>query len=1181
MRRVAPLVLAMTLALPIETHAQDTDKDYLTAFLEDNLSDAGREVIITGFSGALSSRATVERMTIADDAGIWVTLSGVTLDWSRSALLSGRVEISALTADEIRIDRLPATQDSGIPEPEAQGFSLPELPVSIEIGRLAATRIVLGEPVLGSTIEGRLEAALSLADGEGQASLDLSRTDDGPSGQVALTASYANTSRQLVLDLAVQESADGIASAVLGLPGRPSVDLTVLGSGPIDGFVAEVMLRTDDVDRLAGQVTLQGDAAGGTAFGVDLAGNFAPLLVPDYAAFFGDTVRLEADGIRAATGAVTLKDLSLVTNALRLKGQLSLAADGQPLGFDLAGDIGLADGSPVLLPLPGAEKTLIRRAGITLGFDAAAGEDWQLDAQVLDVQRADIAIGRLTLRGTGRIADTDRGTRLGADLQFSATDAVPTDPAIARALGSDVSGDLSAGFDEADGFLTVSRLAVQGQGYALDATGRVGGLDTGLNLSGTANARVDDLARLSDLAGRSLNGAATIELAGTGSPLAGTFDLTASIDGQSLGIDQPEIDRLLSGGARVDVSARRDETGTDLRLVNVTAATLTARANGKLSSTQSDIKARLDFRDISALGAAYRGALALDAGFSGTADNGRLQLSGKGTDLAVGQTELDRLLGGTSTLAADFGVKDGIVTLTAASLENPQVSATASGRAEGRTRAISVQARLANLGLLLPDFPGPVTIAGTATDQGSGFQLDLRGKGPGQIDAALSGKLAPGGRSGDLRLTGTAQSALANPFLRPRAISGPARFDLRLAGPMRFGAVTGQVSVQDGRLSDVELGVSLRDLGIVANLAGGQANLMAQGALTTGGRVSAQGSIGLDAPNVANIRIALDRAKLRNPDLFEAETSGTLSLSGPLAGGARLTGRIDIPTAEIRVPSSGLGSLGTLPEITHRGDTSPVVETRRRAGLFGSSQVGTGGRGPSDGPVYGIDVELVAANRLFIRGRGLDAELSGRLRLGGTTANVVPSGQFSLVRGRLDILGKRLTLSEASLQLQGDFVPFLAIAASNQSEGVTSTVRIDGPAGDPVVRFSSSPELPQEEVLARLLFGRGLQNISVLQAAQLANAVATLAGRGGDGIVGRLRKVFGLDDFDVTSDAAGSTVLRAGKYITDNVYTEVEVGQDGKSEVNLNLDIRPGVTVTGRVGADGQTGLGVFLEKDY
>ena len=186
-----------------------------------------------------------------------------------------------------------------------------------------------------------------------------------------------------------------------------------------------------------------------------------------------------------------------------------------------------------------------------------------------------------------------------------------------------------------------------------------------------------------------------------------------------------------------------------------------------------------------------------------------------------------------------------------------------------------------------------------------------------------------------------------------------------------------------------------------------------------------------------------------------------------------------------------------------------------------------------------------------------------------------------MIRGRLDILGKRLVLDRASLELEGTFVPQILVSASTANDGITSFVLIEGPANNPAVTFASNPELPQEEVLSQILFGRGLQNISPLQALQLANAVATLAGRGGEGLVGRLRQGFGLDDLDLTTADDGTTALRAGKYIAENVYTEVEIGQGGKSRLNLNLDLRKGVTLKGRIGDDGNTGIGIFVERDY
>ena len=173
-----------------------------------------------------------------------------------------------------------------------------------------------------------------------------------------------------------------------------------------------------------------------------------------------------------------------------------------------------------------------------------------------------------------------------------------------------------------------------------------------------------------------------------------------------------------------------------------------------------------------------------------------------------------------------------------------------------------------------------------------------------------------------------------------------------------------------------------------------------------------------------------------------------------------------------------------------------------------------GGTGvePKGMPGYRLDIKISAPTQVFIRGRGLDAELGGALRLTGSTSAIVPSGGFKLIRGRLDILGKRLVLSSADLRLEGNFVPQILVSASAKSDGIVSFVTIEGPADGPKVSFTSVPQLPQEEVLSRLLFGRGIDTISALQAAQLANAVGVLAGSSGEGLIERLRQSFGLDD---------------------------------------------------------------------
>ena len=1161
--------------LPLQTVAQTDDRDYLTAFLEDSLSGAGRKVVVTGFAGALSSQATVQELTIADDQGVWLTLRDITLDWSRTDLFAGQVTVNQLTAAEIILDRLPVADPAEI-APEAGSFALPDLPVSVQIDKVAAERIVLGAPILGTLIEGRIDAALSLAGGEGQGKLLIERTDDGPAGKVELTAGYSNAGQMLSLDLVAREDAGGVAATLLGLPGLPSAGLSVQGTGPVTDFTAEIALNTNGVDRLVGKVQLTGQEGGAIEFGTELKGDLAPLFVPEYVEFFGNAVALQAEGRRWPDGRLELAALDVTAKSLRLTGDLAIAADGLPERFNLTGQILAPDGAAVVLPLTTELPVKITRADIMLGYDATKGDVWTADIAVAGLDRPDLRISTLSLSGSGQIAQVSGTRQVNGVFRYSAEGLNPNDAAMARALGGVVWGDAEVFWREGDGGVALPKFNLTGEDYSAFISGRIAGLDDALQMVGQAKAQVGDLSRLSGLAGRSLSGAVQINLAGNGSPITRAFDLEISADGQDIGVGIAELDNLMKGDARFSASILRDTTGTVLRSSKVMAASLTADAAGRLSSTGSDIAANLNFSDLSALGRGYRGGFNGSAQFSGTPDDGRISLNVSGVDLGIGQPEADKLLAGDSQVRMDLTVKDAKVKINRADLTNPQMEASATGAFTGGQQTIDLTARLRNLAVLVPEFPGALIVKGQAVQDAGGITLDLNGQGPGQIEAQLKGKIAAGFGSANLAISGTAQAALSNAFISPRAISGRVGFDLRLNGPLKLASVSGPITLNSGRVADPALNFAFQDINAKADLGGGKATVSVSTTVSSGGQIVAKGVVGLAAPFAGDLAISVQNVTLRDPDLYETMLNGDLTSTGPLQGGAMIAGRIALSETELRVPSTGFGGAGGLPGLQHVNEPADVRSTRNRAGL--------NAKGASDGPAgnsFGLDITVSAPTRVFIRGRGLDAELGGELRLLGSIANVQPVGSFELIRGRLEILGKRLDLSEALLQLEGELVPFIRVVASTENEGITSGVLIEGPATEPNVSFTSSPELPEEEVLAQLLFGQSLQNLSALQALQLANAVATLAGRGGEGVVAKLRKGFGLDNLDVKTDAAGGVSLTAGKYISKNIYSEVTVDQAGQSQINLNLDVTKSITLRGRANSDGTTGLGIVIEKDY
>jgi translocation and assembly module TamB len=1167
--------LLCTVLIATPALAQEDDRGFLTAFLEDNLSDAGRSVTITGFEGALSSQATIQSLTIADDTGVWLTLNGVVLDWSRSSLLGGALVVSELSADSIILDRVPETSaDPAAPAPEASGFTLPELPVSVEIGQIAADEIVLGPTVLGQAVRASLSASLSLSGGEGTATVDLVRID-GQDGEIILDASYSNATRQLELSLTASEEAGGIVATAAGLPGAPETTAEITGSGPIEDFAATLRLATGGEDRLSGTVNLSAVEGGAYRLRADVGGNLAPLLLPDQQDFFGDDVGLTLDATRAATGALAVDRFSLDTQALRISGEGRISADGLPETLAVSGTLAAPDGSPVLLPF-GDTSTSVGRAEFHLSTSRSEQTAWRLSARIDGLTRSDLDLAALTIDGSGRIGRTPAGNAAGGTFQVSVAGLALADPSLAQALGE----SLELGFKlhrlEGSGTTNLTDLALSGPG--LSATGglRIEGLEQAFRTSGRLEVAADDLARFSALAGRPLGGSATIQAEGAASSLSGEIDGVISIDGQRLSLGIPQVDALLAQDSGLSASVLRDMTGTRLRSLELAAGPLTATASGTIASSGSDLSGQITMADLAPLGPGYGGQAALAFRFTGTETDGRVTLDGTASGLRSGNARLDPLLAGQTLLDATLVLAEGAPRVETLDLSNPQLTLAARTTSPGR---LQIDGRLANLALFVPDLPGPLSLSGTLADIGQELAIDLALRGPGQIDARLGGSLSPSSQSADLALSGSGRAALANLFIAPRSVDGTVRYDLALRGPLQLSSLSGRVTLSQGRITDPGLGLALTDLEAIGQLGQGSLRLSATSQLSSGGQLRVDGPIALTGGFQADLALALQDLRLYDPELFDTRISGALTIAGPLAGGARIGGTLTLAETEIQVPSTGFASAAALMDIRHRNEPQAVRITRQRAGLL--DQGGSNGSGAASGPDYPLAITILAPNQIFIRGRGIDAELGGQLTLGGTTRNVVPSGAFDLIRGRLDILGTRLVLDRASLQLEGSFTPLILVSASTQNGGITSTVTVQGPADDPEVTFTSSPELPQEEVLAQLLFGRGLENLSAFQALQLANAVATLAGRGGEGVVSRLRRSFGLDDLDIVADGDGSAALRAGKYISENVYTEVEVQQGGQTRLNLNLDLREGVTVKGRVGADGETGIGIFIERDY
>ena len=1255
------LSLIAVLALPIAVLSQTTDaapaddRGYLQAFLEDNLSDTGREIKITGFEGAFSSQATVDEITIADGEGIWLSLRGLTLTWTRSALLTGNVKIDALEAEEITLARRPIP-DPSLPAPEAMGFALPELPVSLNIGTIRAARVHLGEEVIGEAAEISLQGSAALEAGAGNADLTITRLD-GPKGALELKGSYDNTDRILSLRLALQENAGGMAANLLGIPDQPALDLKVDGTGPLSDFEAQIELATDGESRLAGKVRLIESPVASAQpdthtydrqYALDLTGDISPLLHPDFKAFFGDSVDVIARASQLSDGSTRIDTLSMQSASLDLKGDLMLAPGGWPQRIALSGRIASPDGTPVHLPLSGP-RTMVSSADLTIAYDAATGDLWTARAKLSELKQNDLIIDAATLSGSGQLRAGADGSAplIDGAVRFDAKNIQPTRPEIAAAIGTDLTGALQFNW-QSDDVLAISNLELAGDGYDLTGALSLSDFADGV-IAGSDSLRLNarDLSQFSGLAATPLSGRVTLDLTGESNLLGGAFDLRLNGRGAGLGVNQPQLDAVIGGDSTLALHVVRDMTGTriDALELETNKAQLTASAVLKTRGSTADISLALP--DASAVdpklsgparlsaslqqtgpdwqvetefvgpgdaalhgsallrlvdGAAdqidgtLRGDIVELAPYSGLARrslsgglridaeglirpaNGdfTLKLDTKAASLGTGIVQVDALLRGDSTLSlAAHREGDALVLLDRLTLRSDAVSLTAEGAPSDRGTRVTFQSRLTDLGLIADGISGPAEAEGSAELTDDIWRVSMNASGPAGVNARVEGTLNADGTAADLSLAGTVPLALANTAIYPRLATGTANYDLALRGPLELASVSGTVTTQDARVALPRLKQAVDINSGRVTLAGGTATLDIQSSVAAGGRITTTGTIGMAAPMQADLSILLDQLRLTDGTLFETIANGNADLRGPLQGGATLRAVIDLGRTELRVPETAPSTLPVMEGLKHVGEPAAVRQTRQFAGLIVEPSTTAPGR------PYPLDITLNAPGQVFVRGRGLDAEMGGSLRVTGTSADVIPQGEFTLIRGRLDMLGKRLTLTEGDVSLQGDFNAYLRFLAEARAEDTDIKIGVTGPVSEPEITFTSSPELPEDEVLARLLFGKDITQISAIQALRLAAAVRTLAGKGGEGVLGRLRGSFALDDLDVTTDETGAASVRAGKYISENIYTDVTVGADGTAEVNLNLTLSPSLTARGSLGSDGETGVGVYFERDY
>lgn len=323
-----------------------------------------------------------------------------------------------------------------------------------------------------------------------------------------------------------------------------------------------------------------------------------------------------------------------------------------------------------------------------------------------------------------------------------------------------------------------------------------------------------------------------------------------------------------------------------------------------------------------------------------------------------------------------------------------------------------------------------------------------------------------------------------------------------------------------------------------------------------------------------DIKITARNAKVLSSDELTVDLNSDLTIHGRIQDRLETVGRITINRAEIRVPER------MPPQIK-------VLKVRR----YG--EVTTKVKSEASSLNVGVDLTIAAPSQIFVRGRGIDAELGGTIKLKGNLDQLQPHGGFDMRRGTFTIAGKTLNFDKGQVLFDSGSLtdPSLAFAASSRSSSITAYLNVEGSARNPKITLSSSPDLPQDEVLTYLLFNRSSTTLGPMEMVQIASALASLTGIQTQDPLDMARKKLGLDRLSIGGSSSGSPTLEAGRYVAPGVFVGVKQGTSAtQTQAAVQVDVAKGFKVEALVGTGASTnpsassmgsGLGVIYEHEY
>ena len=400
-------------------------------------------------------------------------------------------------------------------------------------------------------------------------------------------------------------------------------------------------------------------------------------------------------------------------------------------------------------------------------------------------------------------------------------------------------------------------------------------------------------------------------------------------------------------------------------------------------------------------------------------------------------------------------------------------------------------------------------------------------------------------------------------------LSGPVAIGADISGRLVDPQIRGSLKTDGARLESAVTGTVIERIRASGRFNGSRLVFSAiNGSTPGGGSLTGNGTVDFSGGKTGlDLRFEASRARLLARDDIAATVTGPLAIRSNGDGGT-ISGKFNLNSGRFTLGRASAAA--SVPQLQVRNVGQDMDETIEVAQLR----------------PWKLDFD-VAGGELTVRGLGIDSRWTTDLKIGGTADAPRFTGRADLIRGDYDFAGRNFRLERGVIRFRGESPPdpLLDIRAEAQVQGLDASVIVGGTGLHPEIRFASVPQLPQDELLSRILFGTSITNLSAPEAVQLASAVAALqSGSGNLDPINAVRRAVGLDRLRILpADVATGqkTAISAGKYIGRKLFVEVITDGQGYSATRVEYQVTRWLSLLSSISTIGRTSANVRISKDY